>query len=329
MKENSIFVAGIPSGSCSKEIERFFESLGFQVEILCDDQASKSDLIILKGHCVMQAKNPESYSEVLNSNRIVFKGRSLTCKPFLSGKALQHHNRQTNKRRVVIKSVPLHISMEHLRNFMESAFGPIDKMYQYLPEKFDEYRKILTHERKFGSYSVLFYNEKDANLAVKVKKCLIGAIEIDIEAFNVHKKYRDCSQTSSVEPSAGDPNTPSSMRRTLGGNLKKLITLDDLPSSFTFKETMGFANTNQNLWVTESRNQKFRSESAPCKRQQVHSGMRKFKFLQLVCDLSHRVKPTSRAYRVLRGDFPQYFAAFELKNCWTARSNTRLNLSHY
>ena len=84
----------------------------------------------VKGYCMLTMSDHESYRVVLSYQIHRLFGRSILCVPHQSGNQLMRHNRMTNKRRVIVASVPREWSISHLKIALQLACGPVEVVYQ-------------------------------------------------------------------------------------------------------------------------------------------------------------------------------------------------------
>lgn len=172
-KELKVFITGLALGTSLKKVTNYFSSFG-DVEVTFQDIGYKNKASH-SGACVVQTFTKPTFSSILN-NLLVFEGRVLHSSVYREGKALLAHNSFINKRRVVLKKVPGHLSLEQVKHKLEVLFGSVESIHTFKPTSASTKceQKGTPNGRK-KSFSVLFSIRESAVLAIQYEKISFGS----------------------------------------------------------------------------------------------------------------------------------------------------------
>lgn len=279
----------------------------------------ESHFTITCGYCLVRVESSKDYYCLLNTRNLFLHGRRLITKPFLSGMALVKENRNNNRRRILVKNVPKFIPQKELKKYLERRFGPIEEFYHLLP--FDS-SKAATNKSKV-CYSVMFQNS--------IQETIKGPIELEIrpnttviaEKFLVQKKKKPLcilnyhSQCHFQNLKTENYIHPSTCR---AKHMEK-------PHHSILKNQLRISQSvdNEPIRKLKRRSSQTRSLSVG-QRSQFANGYSRSVFIQDLINLCHHFKPNLKVYRLLRGEYSEYLAIFELKNTWLGLTNYRENL---
>lgn len=147
----TIRVAGVNSSISRSVLYRYFGAFGAikKIEFI---QSTNSIRMI----CRMLIDDHLTYMRILVAKNHTLLGRTLTCLPFLEGRALQTFNYSQNKCRVVLKRVPTFITEGMLVGCLENQVGRVAYIHRYKSES--EYHKLSN--RKYSCFLVSFSSPK-------------------------------------------------------------------------------------------------------------------------------------------------------------------------
>ena len=155
----SLFVAGVPSRSPLRPLLEYFQKFG-QIKTLAPISNKRNGCFILETNC------KSTHDEILSCTMHNYNGRSLQISCFRSGESLAEHNQQHNCRRVIVKRVPAHWSLEEVSTLLSKTFGPVQSIFRYMSSS--RPLETLSDNKKFThTYSVVFKAEESTMLAVQ------------------------------------------------------------------------------------------------------------------------------------------------------------------
>lgn len=332
MKDYNLFVAGIPYGINSRAIEVCFATLGYQVKVRTEESITgegceNQNSILCQGYCVIRPRDQSTYYSILKNKGIQFQGRTLICKPYLEGDSLYRQNAYNNKRRVILKGIPVQISTDSVLELLEWVYGPVEKMYKFLSDKVDSQREIPTNGQKFMSLSVMFWDKEAAKKASADKYCQVKGFKIGIEAFQSKKKRRKMATDLKIVPTKAELGSlrPLGSKDEVGSKPSFPMLDQEERRILSFSKVDSRGKTLQSLADFAIMKKERTSHSTPCKISRGVSGVHRHEFLQEIIRFAHHIKPTSRIFKLLRSEFSEYTAMFELRDTWIARTNQRYN----
>ena len=176
-EEYKIFVAGIPSSISFRSILDFFSGFG-KITMLeavergriyrLDQDLCLMDRLCTRGICIITTNNWKTFSQII-SGSIIFLGRLLMCKKYLKTEELFAHNKEINKKRVLVKGVPKMISSEELKAFIETHFGMVDIIYPF--NTFDSIDNTVQERSKkpLVTYSVTLNDPETAEYLIYLR----------------------------------------------------------------------------------------------------------------------------------------------------------------
>lgn len=277
-----LFVTGIPSKTTPEVVLQHFSRFG-TVELFKLSNVKKFNKVLSsqpstntrRGFCVLQAKDSQTYTKVLNSIHIQFQGRSLAIIRFRQGPELSNHNEYINSRRVIIKKVPAGICQDSFKEKLQSAFGTITRMYRYEAESIEKAAK-KEKRRKTNTYSVEFDEVASAEKASS--KGLFYLQEVSVPV--VVERY----QRKALNGENYITNLKSGMQTRINANINSQVVTSK-------------ANTSQ--LVTSDKVKALVLSCAPSTKPAVyHHGSHDI-------SMEHFVKPTARQYFTTRLQVPE------------------------
>lgn len=224
--EYRICVTGAPKYVRSHEIAEFFSAIGpikvrrFHPPIgnsfsWREGQVRQGPSVLR--HFILITESESIYSTILKLKSIMFKGRSLGVIPIRTGWELKKYYEKINRRKIILKKVPGQITLDELREFIESRYGSVENMYEFLTDRRDtdtpsvqpSERTYLnasnsSGQKRFKSYSVVFESldslallPKDSQVNIrddisiiielhhKVSKATAGTLEADAKSVQL------------------------------------------------------------------------------------------------------------------------------------------------
>lgn len=178
-----LFVTGIPRRARLLEIEKFFKS--YASVKLSENKPSMMSGVDQqnRGFCFLVC---DAYAGSLLTQMREFKfhGRTLTVTYNKSGKDLVDFNRKLNKCRLILKRVPGHVSQNQITEFIELNFGPVAKIFPFLPNV-PQRGGEPTKTKKYLTYSVLMLNPSSANAMCSDSQITLpGGIAVEVERYS-------------------------------------------------------------------------------------------------------------------------------------------------
>ena len=182
-----VFVAGVHPKSTTSSISTYFGKFGGIVHIEGVDNKLKEReerQTGSKNHfCILTCQDKQTMSSILAHQEHYLDGRKLFCSVHMTGLHLIMHNHKVNKRRAVIRKVPISVSNQELHDLMVSVAGPVETIFQFLPAS----QKSI-HARRHLSYSVTFADKESLNKLLKVECLRIKGQVVVVEKYNLKKK---------------------------------------------------------------------------------------------------------------------------------------------
>jgi len=126
MKETQkVFIGCLPAETDPTEIEQYFSKFCLMSKMKIKYRSN--NVCAGYGHFMAHFKSPEE-SRTLYSSRHFYHGRSLECRPYLTGQSLYDYQTEFNKRRVYVGNLPpFYDDFQLLKLFMQ--FGEIQRAY--------------------------------------------------------------------------------------------------------------------------------------------------------------------------------------------------------
>ena len=135
MKELRIFVAGVAINTPVKDVTKHFRQYGKDIKVQVHNSYESVTLnsqdYMQQGHFILVVGSKRTYTSILAASSHKVNGRSLMCRPFLTGSDLYRANSISNKKRIIIKHVPFTVSQKSLKALMEQRFGKIENIFPF------------------------------------------------------------------------------------------------------------------------------------------------------------------------------------------------------
>lgn len=191
MKGNStyeIFVGGVSYSTKLHTVHRYFQEFGMVKSVALIRSADG-----VRKNIRISMANIKGYARILNCRNHELNGRSITCAPFMGGKALAALTSKQNKCKVILKGVPKDIGSQELKYLLENQIGQVEKLFSYKPE----IKQELSSNRQFHTYSVKFVNREDADKLLRNGQLAIFKYRtcICVEKF----KYSNSSKVKTIK----------------------------------------------------------------------------------------------------------------------------------
>ena len=218
-KEYKIHVGPVPRTTTVDKLLSHFRRFGPDVHVLSGrnhrGQAAPGSQLE-KGFCTLVARSWKTAQSILDHPVQDFEGRRITCDPFIEGsRERQAHNQESNKRRIVVKNIPVDVNEEKLKEFF-SAFGEV--RYSYFLKPSASSSASLPVQRA-QTASVQFAREAPAARLVAAKQVELQGCLVSLERFD--PQHRPRSQGACglpAQPPVPSPQPKAAPGPTLGAD---------------------------------------------------------------------------------------------------------------
>ena len=323
-----MFVSGIPRGTKARELVFAFNKMRFKIRVSTNNELTEhSRSEIISGHCLICTRNRNEYENILNSERIFFDGRWLSVKPYLSGVELYRQNCKNNKRRILLKRVPLNISDFEIRDSLESKFGLVSELFCLMPDK-KESSSHYMRKRKTRTYSVMFYQEVSSTFVNNMKLELRPGLWVLAEKFSVKKKKKKTACNKGSHLSVPDGNSQKNyLEMPDAKTAPTLKVVGEIVQSISNGSLLGKLKSVQQLTELPEQSDypQHRRRTSVEGTKRPSNGYCRSEFINDLIGECHHLKPSTKIYRLLRGEDPEYLATFEHRYTWIAVSNLQVN----
>jgi hypothetical protein len=341
-----IFVSGIPTGTLVDELEKSFLDEGYTVRL--HDKRRRPlprNSHLNMGFCLAEVREPEIFDALKKVKYVLFRRRHLMVQRYLAGKELHESNSYKNKRRILLKRVPSSLPEASVRQFLAKSFGPISEMYALKPDGKGSSPPFSFYKANSKTYSVIFECPINHLLARPTSMEIVPGCTVIAELFVVYKRgFRNQANPRSVSPKLDEHNqgclVDDSLFPIINSISLKKLDHGDYPQSSALQKVQ--KTKPERRFSLDFVNPRFRTD--PPKRdtafgeeiskrasfsmearRKLSTGYSRSEFISELLSMAHHLKPVSSAYRLLRGEEPEYLATFELPNTWIALSNFRFN----
>lgn len=329
MKELRIFVAGVASNTPMKDVIKYFRQFGKGVKIQAQLSNGTMQLNSLnymqQGHFILQVGSTRTYDSILAADHHKLLGRTLMCRPFLTGPDLYRANNNNNKRRIILKHVASTVNQKYVKTLMEQRYGRVENIFPFKSEKSS--RKQIEVVRKYLSYSIMFESQDSASMAVAEDKIkLADSLFCSAERFRVTKRRKqgckpEASTLTSVKKNAG--LTPQDSLPLITIEVQKSQKKIAIPQIYQILKTR--SKSQRGFSTNDDRRNRHKStrRTESHDRSTTTASYGGYEFSQYLISRCSLVKPTAKLYRKIREENAGYLAAFELKNAWSSKTNTK------
>ena len=333
MKELRIFVAGVASYTPMKDVIKYFRLFGKGIKIQAQFSNGTVQLNSLnymqQGHFILQVGSTRTYDSILAADHHKLHGRTLMCRPFLTGPDLYRANNKNNKRRIIPKHLASTVNQNYVKTLMEQRYGRVENIFPFKSEKSSS--KEVKAVRKYLSYSIMFESQDSASMAVAEDN-----IKFADSLFCSAERFRATKQRKlGCKPEASTLISVKKNARLTPQDFLPLITKEVQKS----QKEIGNLQIYQILKTRSKSQQDFsingdrrirhkstrRTESSD--RSTTAASYDGYEFSQYLISRCSLVKPTAKLYRKIREENAGYLAAFELKNAWSSNTNTKFRTS--
>lgn len=174
--EYRICVTGAPKYVRSHEVAEYFSAFGpirvrrfnppiGKPKVWKGGQVRQGPTILR--HFILITDSENTYDSILKFKTFTFNGRSLGVIPIRTGWELKKHYERINRRKIILKKVPSEITIDALRELIESRYGPVETMYEFLTDRReipaitptetpDQGESNSNGKKRFKSYSLVF-----------------------------------------------------------------------------------------------------------------------------------------------------------------------------
>lgn len=326
-KNHIVYVSGILRGTPPPEVCSAFKSYGYSIRVVDRHGMSlESSTAITTGYCLVEAECHKTYKTILKEGHISWKGRSLILRPYLTGEHLFKENRRNNKRRVVLKHVPVFVSDKEVKEILSQRFGPIREFYELQ----SDLPLYLCGKRKFKAYSVMFdhsvgVHEMETSTKLELRVGIISTIE----KFNIKKK-KHISRDSLNHLKIFTARTWAGSEENFQSSKVPPLSLEKVRCSpilsKSHKSTSARVIHSQSPHLYDLKPRRVRSVS---QNKKSSTGYSYYEFINNLKNSQHHIKPNRKFYRLIRENSPEFLGAFQLKDSWVALSNLRQNYSSW
>lgn len=124
-----VHVGSLPANVTKEKLMEFFKTFGEILKIELPLTKKFADNTRLnRGYCVVTFATTHSADSLLGRPSVCLEGRALLCSPFKRADSLKKKNKDNNKRRIIIKGIPLEWQIEALLPMFEK-FGKVTTAY--------------------------------------------------------------------------------------------------------------------------------------------------------------------------------------------------------
>lgn len=122
----TIFVGSIPASATRQELFEYFSQFGsiIRVEVSSKKQRRRSTQRN-PGYCQIVVGDWDTAAKILRHENHHFQGRKISCQPFRKSGSLKRSNLLNNRRRIIIKNLPVSYTEFKLIEYFKSH-GEID-----------------------------------------------------------------------------------------------------------------------------------------------------------------------------------------------------------
>ena len=153
---SKVFVGSVPGYFSKSNILTIFSKLGQVKKVKIDSRNDNPNNN--KGYCILTMQDTYQAQAIIGMKTInIGGGRYLVCKPYLRGQQLQNEIVLHDKRRIILKKIPIEISEQAIRDFCESRFGPVEVVFIF--ESDNQTVKALNKKRKNSASVTFIFNE--------------------------------------------------------------------------------------------------------------------------------------------------------------------------
>ena len=175
MEKARLFVAGVPADTRTEEVAAYFGQIG------------KIDLVVTRltswntKAFIICPSSPLTYREILLLGpSLEFKGRQLQVQPFATGTRLAVQVSRMNKRRVLARKVPGHLSADQFAAWLRKEAGEIETIYAFKADQ--AHLRNFDDTRRVKSYSILFKDKSSAQRILNIGEFSFNP-EFDLSVF--------------------------------------------------------------------------------------------------------------------------------------------------
>ena len=216
-KEFKIHVGPLPRTTTVDQLLSHFQRFGEVYVISSKSQRGRAQAgnQLDRGSCTLGTRSEQTARSILASRVQDFRGRKITCEPFIEGcHERQLHNQRANNRRIVAKNIPTGVDEEKLKEFF-SKFGEVVFAY-FLKPKVASGASLAPLRPQTAS--VQFDHEASAAMLVAAKQLEFQGVLVSLERYDPNRRPR--SQGSAHAPlqqtAASQPQPKPAPDPTLG-----------------------------------------------------------------------------------------------------------------
>lgn len=134
-RATKIFVASIPQGVSKEALLAYFSGFGPVEKVSMSAQSGRPELH--KGYCTLYLRNRQVAQAIIQQQlHEVTPGGVVVCKPFMQGAQLAEETQATDMRRLVFKNLPVSMTDEKLKEYIEARFGSVEFVQLYKQDKY-------------------------------------------------------------------------------------------------------------------------------------------------------------------------------------------------
>lgn len=174
-RRNLVYVGGIPWGTPEAAVVAFFSEYGpgdISIKTFRNQRRARPSAVHnggkMKSFYILEVANKHTLASILSCPQHVFGDRRILCYEHKTGKDLKLDNEDKNKRRAIIRNVPIEVTDIQLKSLLEQHGGPLEVFFRLGTEPFNN---VLTKHRR--SYSVMFRKHEDATSMFEQKYLIL------------------------------------------------------------------------------------------------------------------------------------------------------------
>lgn len=181
-EKTKVFLGCLPQNTNKEELLVYFTKIckisNFKIKNRSNNQCAGYGTFI----CLEPSK-----SEILFNQPHFHQGRSLECRPYLSGDDLKKYHLEFNKKRLYIGNLPYDITDLELFNFFNNI-SPVLRAYSLKKE----------NKGEKDCFGFVIFKEKEALEFVRMKKRYIRGYLLEVKYVNREKNTKNSNKMSST-----------------------------------------------------------------------------------------------------------------------------------
>lgn len=189
-RPSKIFVGSLPGDASETEVYDYFGVFGkIKRVVMFYKDRRLSHLTINRGFCHVEVADQFTAKAILSYRAHIFKGRRITCDPYIKGEDLRKKNQQNDNTRVMLKKIPACLTDADLIEALK-RFGQVKSAY-ILQRQTSANQTLLEFDSSATEYtgSAQFRSVEEAEACIKCSQISIKGFTVMTERY-VHNYKR-------------------------------------------------------------------------------------------------------------------------------------------